>query len=142
MPIVQLIFSAYLPEHYNILTFQHSNMLFVNKSTCDQYESQHVKNSIKYRQAKFIYLFLAHLSTKIAHLSTKCSVSFCDPSMSGVRRPSSVRACVCACVRASTISLNNIFSETAYWILTKLFRNDPWVVPYQSCSNRSSWLHK
>jgi len=29
----------------------------------------------------------------LAHLSTKCSVSFCDPSMSGVRRPS-VRPCV------------------------------------------------
>jgi len=39
-----------------------------------------------------------------------------------VRRPSSV---VHACVRASTISLNNISSETAYWILTKLHRNDP-----------------
>ena len=69
----------------------------------------------------------------LAHLSTKCSVSFCDPSMSGVRCPS---------VRPSTISLKNISSETAYWILTKLHRNDPWVVPYQSCSNRSSWLHK
>ena len=69
----------------------------------------------------------------LAHLSTMCSVSFCDPSMSGVRRPS---------VRPSTISLNNISFETAYWIFTKLHRNDPWVVPYQSCSNRSSWLHK
>ena len=74
----------------------------------------------------------------LAHLSTKCSVSFCDPSMSGVRRPSSVRPSV----RPSTISLNNISSETAYWILTKLHRNDPLVVPYQSCSNCSSWLHK
>ena len=37
-----------------------------------------------------------------------------------VRRP---------CVRASTISLNNS-SATAYWILTKLYRNDPWVIPY------------
>ena len=55
-----------------------------------------------------------------------------------VRRPSSVRPCV----RPSTISLNKISSETAYWTLTKLHRNDPWVVPYQSCSNRSSWLHK
>ena len=59
-----------------------------------------------------------------------------------VRRPSSVRACVRACVRPSTISLNYISSETTYWILTKLHRNDPWVVLYQSCSNRSSWLHK
>ena len=73
----------------------------------------------------------------LAHLSTKCSVSFCDPSMSGVRR-----SCVRASVRLSTISLNYISSETTYWILTKLHRNDPWVVPYQSCSNRSSWLHK
>ena len=40
-----------------------------------------------------------------------------------------------------SVSLNNISSETAYWILTKLHRNDPWVVLYQSCSNRSSWLH-
>jgi len=29
----------------------------------------------------------------LAHLSTKCSVSFCDPSLSGVRRPR-VRLCV------------------------------------------------
>jgi len=46
----------------------------------------------------------------LAHLSTKCSVSFCDPSMSGVRRPSSVRPSV----RPSTISLGYISSETAY----------------------------
>ena len=39
-------------------------------------------------------------------------------------------------------TLNNIFSLTANGNLTKLHRNDPWVVPYQSCSNRSSWLHK
>jgi len=35
-----------------------------------------------------------------------------------------------------------IFSETAHWIFTKLHRKDPWVVPYQSCSNHFSWLHK
>ena len=64
-------------------------------------------------------------------------VSFCDGPLSVVHRPS-----VRACARASTISLNNISSETTYWILTKLHRNDPWVVPYYSCSNRSSWLHK
>jgi len=81
-------------------------------------------------------------SVFLAHLSTKCSVSFCDPSMSGVRRPSSVRPCVRASVRPSTISLNYISSKTAYWILTKPHRNDPWVVLYQSCSNRYSWLHK
>ena len=39
----------------------------------------------------------------LAHLSTKCSVSFCDPSMSGVRRPS-VRPCVRPCV-------NNFFKQ-------------------------------
>jgi len=61
----------------------------------------------------------------LAHLSTKCSVSFCDPSMSVVG------VCVRACVRATVNNfLNNISSETAYWILTKLHRNDPWVVPY------------
>jgi len=36
---------------------------------------------------------------------------------------------------------NDIFSWTTNGNLTKLHRNDPWVVPYQSCSNRSSWLH-
>jgi len=40
----------------------------------------------------------------LAHLSTKCSVSFCDPSMSGVRRPSSVRPSVRA-------SVNNFFKQ-------------------------------
>ena len=59
-------------------------------------------------------------------------VSFCDGPLSVVH-PS---------VRASTISLNNFSSETAHWILTKLHRNDPWVVPYQSYSNGSDWLHK
>jgi len=38
--------------------------------------------------------------------------------------------------------LNLFSSETAHWILTKLHRNDPWVVPYQSCSNGSDWLYK
>jgi len=37
---------------------------------------------------------------------------------------------------------NDNFSLTTNGNLTKLHRNDPWVVPYQSCSNRSSWLHK
>jgi len=72
----------------------------------------------------------------LAHLSTKCSSELLWSF--NVRPPSSVRPCV----RPSTISLNNISSETAYWILTKLHRNDPWVVLYQNCSNRSSWLHK
>ena len=66
----------------------------------------------------------------LAHLSTKC---FCDGPLSVVNRPS---------VRALTISLNNISSETAYWIFTKLHRNDPWVVPYQNYANGYDWLHK
>jgi len=37
---------------------------------------------------------------------------------------------------------NDIFSWITNGNLTKLHRNDPWVVIYQSCSNRSSWLHK
>ena len=36
----------------------------------------------------------------------------------------------------------DIFSWTTNGNLTKLHRNDLWVVLYQSCSNRSSWLHK
>ena len=63
-------------------------------------------------------------------------------SPASVVRRACVRACVRASVRASTISLNNISSETTYWILTKLHRNDPWVVLYQSCSNLSSKLQK
>ena len=65
----------------------------------------------------------------LAHLSTKCSgqaivIGLC---------PSSVVVCRAVCVFSS---------ETAHWILTKLHRNDPWVVPYQSCTNGFSWLHK
>jgi len=41
-----------------------------------------------------------------------CWVSFCNGLLSVVHRP-----CVRASVRASTISLNNICSETAYWII-------------------------
>jgi len=36
---------------------------------------------------------------------------------------------------------NDIFSWTTNGNLTKLHRNDPWVVPYQNCSNCSGWLH-
>jgi len=61
-------------------------------------------------------------------------VSYCDRALSVVRRrPSSV-------VRKRFYL--NISSETTHWILTKLHRNDPWVVPYQSSSNGSDWLHK
>ena len=66
-------------------------------------------------------------------------VSYCDRPLSVVRRRASsvVR-------RASSVNLFylNIFSsKTTHWILTKLHRNDPWVVPYQNCSNGSDWLH-
>jgi len=37
---------------------------------------------------------------------------------------------------------NDIFSWTTNGNLTNFHRNGPWVVPYQSCSNRCSWLHK
>ena len=62
-------------------------------------------------------------------------VSYCDRSLSVVRRRAS-------CVVRKLFYLNSFSSETAHWILTKLHRNDPWVVPYQSCSNGSDWLHK
>jgi len=99
---------------------------FQNITTCT-FGSKIIVYSLLCRSVLFL---LAQLSK-----TKKCSVSFCDRSMSGVRRPSSVRPCVRAPMRQSTISLNNISSEIAYWILTKLHRNDPWVVPYQSCSN-------
>jgi len=38
-------------------------------------------------------------------------------------------------------TFNDIFSLTTNGKLTKLHRNDPCVVPYQSCSNGSDWLH-
>jgi len=60
-------------------------------------------------------------------------VSYCDRPSSVVRRPS--------CVVRKLFYLN-ISSGTTHWILTKLHRNNPWVVPYQSCSNGSDWLHK
>ena len=58
-------------------------------------------------------------------------VSYCDRPLSVVRRPS--------CVMRKLFYLNIFSSETTHWIFTKLHRNDPWVVPYQSCSNRFSW---
>jgi len=69
-------------------------------------------------------------------------VSYCDRALSVVcRRPS------CVVRRASSVVrklfyLNIFSSESTYWMLTKLHRNDPWVVPYQSCSNGYDWLHK
>jgi len=71
----------------------------------------------------------------LAHLSTKCSgwaivTGLCLSSVV-VRLPSYV-------VRHSS-SVNFFYlkifsSETAHWILTKLHRNDPYVVLYLSCS--------
>ena len=55
--------------------------------------------------------------------------------------PSSVVRCA-SCVVRKRFYLNTFCSETAHLILTKLYRNDPWVVPYHSCSHCSSWLHK
>jgi len=87
-------------------------------------------------------LVFSHFNETFHNISVLAIVSYCDRSLSvvrrrascGVRRPSSV-------VR-KLFYLNIFSSETAHWILTKLHRNDPWVVSYQSCSNCSSWLHK
>ena len=57
----------------------------------------------------------------LAHLSTVLRVSYCDRPLSVVsRRPS--------CVVRQPFYFN-ISAETARWILTKLNRNGPWVVP-------------
>ena len=74
----------------------------------------------------------------LAHLSTKCSgwaivTGLCPSSVVVLRASSVVR---------KLFYLNIFSSETTHWILTKLHRNDPWVVPYQNCSNGSDWLHK
>jgi len=56
-----------------------------------------------------------------------------------------LRPSLCVVRRASSVNLFylNIFSsETAHWILTKLHRNTPWVVPYQRCSNGFDWLYE
>jgi len=39
-------------------------------------------------------------------------------------------------------NLNDFFSWTANGNLTKLNKNDPWIVPYQFFLNGSDWLHK
>jgi len=60
--------------------------------------------------------------------------SYCDRPLSVIRRrPLSV-------VR-QLFYLNIFSSETTHRILTKLHRNDPWVVPYQNCWKGSDWLH-
>ena len=76
----------------------------------------------------FYFLFLAHLSRRL-------KVRYCDHSPSVVV----VRLSVRPSVRSQ--SLNNISSWTSEWILTKLHRNDPWLVLFQSCSNGSGPLH-
>jgi len=80
----------------------------------------------------------------LAHLSTKCSgwaiVTGLCPSSVVVRRPPCVVRCA-SCVVRKLFYLNIFSSETTNWILTKLHRNGPWVIPYQSCSNGSDWLH-
>jgi len=69
-------------------------------------------------------------------------LSYCDRALSVVRRrPSSIVRRASSVVR-KLFYLNIFSSETTNWILTKLHRNDPWVVPYQSCSNGSDWLDK
>ena len=92
---------------------------------------------------------ITHVITKIPYLRAQPFIAwvternhliYCCWLYAGVTKV--MAHCPSSIVRASTISLNNISSETTYWILTKLHRNDPWVVPNQSCSNRSSWLHK
>ena len=86
-----------------------------------------IEEKMDNKAKKFDLLFLRHFFEKknecggehiflLAHLSTKCSSwAF-------------VMAHCLSSVRASTISLNNFSSETTHWILTKLYRNDPWVI--------------
>jgi len=49
-------------------------------------------------------------------------VSYCDRPLSVVRH--------CASSVVRKLFYLNISFETTHWILTKLHRNDPWVVPY------------
>ena len=72
----------------------------------------------------------------LAHLSRRLKVRYCDHSPSVVVV---VRLSVRPSVRSQ--SLNNISSSTNDWILTKLHRNDLWLVLFQSCSNGSGPLH-
>jgi len=70
------------------------------------------------------------------------TVSYCDWSLSVMRRRASPVVRPPSSVVRKLFYLNIFSSETAHWILTKLHGNDSWVVPYQSYSNCSSWLHK
>ena len=69
-------------------------------------------------------------------------VSYCDRPLLVVRRRASSVVRRPSCVVRKLFYLNIFSSETTHWILTKLHRNDPWVVPYQNCSNGSDWLDK
>ena len=67
-------------------------------------------------------------SARQAHLSHKLKVSFvillCPSSI--VSLPSSV------------VRQQFVYKQQAIrWIVTKLYRTDPWVVPFQSCSKNS-----
>lgn len=63
-------------------------------------------------------------------------VIYCDRSTVGVWCPY-VRTSERPNVSPSIIFFDDISSETYYWSLTKLRRNNAWVVPDQSCSNSS-----
>ena len=93
----------------------------------------HMKSNI----LEFLFVLLAHLSTKCSGWAIVTGL--CPSSV--VRRPSSVVRRASSVVR-KLFYLNIFSSETTHLIWTKLHRNDPWVVPYQSCSNDSDWLHK
>jgi len=95
---------------------------------------------IQYFKKYMKVVFINHIFSSPEHKVLR--VSYCDRPLSVVRRRAS-----CVVRRASSVVrklfyLNIFSSETTHWILTKLYRNDPWVVPYQSCSNGSDWLHK
>ena len=102
------------------------------------YECLNCLLSISTRHCKFKSKLLVSLRTDTQLLFSSpehkvLKMSFCGGPLFVIHRPS---------VHPSTIALNNFSSETPYWILTKLHRNDPRVVPYKSCSNHYSWLHK
>ena len=61
----------------------------------------------------------------LAHLAQSAKVSYCDRSMSVVRRRVSWVVCRGSCV--VNISLNNFSSITNRPFVMKLCRNDPWV---------------
>jgi len=92
-------------------------------------------SAILYVEGSLMYYFKENWIF-LAHLSTKCSGWVIVTGLC----PSCV-VCCASCVVRKLFYLNIFSSETTYWILTKLHRNDPWVIPYQSCSNGSDWLH-